>query len=189
MRVIAGSARGIPLKAPAGMDTRPTVDKVKEAVFGSLQFFLPGSRVLDLFAGSGALGIEALSRGAAAAVLVEKQAAAMAVIRQNLRAARCEAGATLLQMDYLAALSRLREPFSFIFLDPPYASGLLPEALARLAPQIDPGGTVVCESDRDQAPEEVGGLKLQRIYRYGRVYIWLYRKENGTDGPEGGDPI
>ena len=81
MRVIAGSARGIPLKAPVGMDTRPTVDKVKEAVFGSLQFFLPGSRVLDLFAGSGALGIEALSRGAAAAVLVEKQAAAMAVIR------------------------------------------------------------------------------------------------------------
>ena len=76
MRVIAGSARGIPLKAPAGMDTRPTVDKVKEAVFGALQFFLPGSRVLDLFAGSGALGIEALSRGAAAAVLVEKQAAA-----------------------------------------------------------------------------------------------------------------
>ena len=86
-------------------------------------------------------------------------------------------------------LERGRERFDLAFLDPPYASGLLPEAHARLAPQIDPGGTVVCESDRDQAPEEVGGLKLQRIYRYGRVYIWLYRKENGTDGPEGGDPI
>ena len=111
------------------------------------------------------------------------------MIRRNLKAAGLYASAHVLTTDAMLFLERGRERFDLAFLDPPYASGLLPEALARLAPQIDPGGTVVCESDRDQAPEEVGGLKLQRIYRYGRVYIWLYRKENGTDGPEGGDPI
>lgn len=177
MRVIAGSARGIPLKAPVGMDTRPTVDKVKEAVFGSLQFSLPGSRVLDLFAGSGALGIEALSRGAAAAVLVEKQAAAMAVIRQNLRAARCEAGATLLQMDYLAALSRLREPFSFIFLDPPYAAGFYYPAIRAIRERelLAPGGRIVAEHDGSlEIPE---GFSEARRKKYGKTYISYLTEE------------
>ena len=175
MRVITGTARGRRLETLPGEETRPTAERVKEGLFSAIQFDIEGRRAVDLFAGSGQLGIEALSRGAAGCIFIDRNAEAAEVIRRNLKAA--------------GLLERGRERFDLAFLDPPYASGLLPEALARLAPQIDPGGTVVCESDRDQAPEEVGGLKLQRIYRYGRVYIWLYRKENGTDGPEGGDPI
>ena len=109
--------------------------------------------------GSGALGIEALSRGAAAAVLVEKQAAAMAVIRQNLRAARCEAGATLLQMDSLAALSRLREPFSFIFLDPPYAAGFYRPAMPG-----DPGAGTSRARRKDLLPSMTAAWRFRKDF-------------------------
>ncbi len=189
MRVITGTARGRRLETLPGEETRPTAERVKEGLFSAIQFDIEGRRAVDLFAGSGQLGIEALSRGAAGCIFIDRNAEAAEVIRRNLKAAGLYASAHVLTTDAMLFLERGRERFDLAFLDPPYASGLLPEALARLAPQIDPGGTVVCESDRDQAPEEVGGLKLQRIYRYGRVYIWLYRKENGTDGPEGGDPI
>ena len=183
MRVITGTARGRRLETLPGEETRPTAERVKEGLFSAIQFDIEGRRAVDLFAGSGQLGIEALSRGAAGCIFIDRNAEAAEVIRRNLKAAGLYASAHVLTTDAMLFLERGRERFDLAFLDPPYASGLLPEALARLAPQIDPGGTVVCESDRDQAPEEVGGLKLQRIYRYGRVYIWLYRKENGTDGP------
>lgn len=188
MRVITGTARGRRLETLPGEDTRPTAERVKEGLFSAIQFDIEGRRAVDLFAGSGQLGIEALSRGAAECVFIDRNLQAAEVVRRNLKAAGLYASAHVLTTDAMLFLERGRERFDLAFLDPPYASGLLPDALARLAPLIDAGGTVVCESDRDQAPDEVGGLKLQKTYRYGRVYIWLYRKENGTDGPEGGDP-
>lgn len=121
MRVIAGSAGGIPLKVPQG-DTRPTTDRVREALFSNLASHLPGARVLDLFAGSGALGIEALSRGAASALFIEHNRAAAEVLRGNLQKTRLTGG-TLRQMDVfraLADLARTGQTFDLIFADPPY---------------------------------------------------------------------
>lgn len=189
MRVITGTARGRRLETLPGEETRPTAERVKEGLFSAIQFDIEGRRAVDLFAGSGQLGIEALSRGAAGCIFIDRNAEAAEVIRRNLKAAGLYASAHVLTTDAMLFLERGRERFDLAFLDPPYASGLLQRRLRGWPRRSIPGGTVVCESDRDQAPEEVGGLKLQRIYRYGRVYIWLYRKENGTDGPEGGDPI
>ena len=131
MRVIAGSAKGKSLQAPAGRETtRPASDKVKEAIFGSIQFELEGSRVLDLFAGSGALGIEALSRGAAQAVLVDASREAVQAMRANLAYTGLLERAEVMPMDYARALARLYTPFDFIFLDPPYRSDLYAAAIA-----------------------------------------------------------
>lgn len=189
MRVITGTARGHRLETLPGEETRPTAERVKEGLFSAIQFDIEGRRVLDLFAGSGQLGIEALSRGAAECVFVDRNPKATDIIRRNLQAVGLYAGAHVLTTDALQFLERNRERFNLAFLDPPYASGLLPQALTLLAPQIDLGGTVICESDRDKAPDGVGGLWLRKMYRYGRVCIWLYRKENGTESPEGGDRL
>ena len=187
MRVITGTARGRRLETLPGEDTRPTAERVKEGLFSAIQFDIEGRRAIDLFAGSGQLGIEALSRGAAECVFIDRNAAAADIVRRNLKAAGLFSSAHVLTTDSMTFLERSRDHYDLAFLDPPYASGLLPQALVLLAPLMDPGGTVVCESDRDLAPDEVGGLRLQKIYRYGRVYVWLYRKENGMDDPEGGD--
>lgn len=122
MRVIAGTARRLNLKTVPGMDTRPTTDRIKETLFNILQPELLECRFLDLFAGSGAIGIEALSRGAQSAVFVEKAPKAAACIRENLKFTHLEKGARLLQMDVLQALAILEkeEPFDCIFMDPPY---------------------------------------------------------------------
>ena len=125
MRVIAGSARSLPLKTAPGQDIRPTTDKTKETLFNILQPRLFGCSFLDLFAGSGAIGIEALSRGAESAVFVEKNKKACACIRRNLAFTKLEESGKLLEMDAVQAL-RVMEgdaPFDIIFMDPPYASG------------------------------------------------------------------
>ncbi len=189
MRVITGTARGHRLETLSGEETRPTAERVKEGLFSAIQFDIEGRRVLDLFAGSGQLGIESLSRGAAECVFVDRNPKAADIIRRNLQAVGLFASAHVLTTDAMQFLERGRERFDLAFLDPPYAAGLLPRALTLLAPQINPGGTVICESDQATAPGETAGLRLRKIYRYGRVCIWLYRKENGTECPEGGDRL
>ena len=129
MRVIAGKARGIQLKTPEGTETRPTIDRVKEALFSIIQFEVPGARVLDLFGVTGQLGIEALSRGAKSAVFVDAGEKACALIRENLRRCHMEADGRVVRADYLDYLNRCRESYDIIFLDPPYASGNLERAL------------------------------------------------------------
>ncbi len=124
MRVIAGTAGGLPLKVPQG-DTRPTTDRVREALFSMLGGLVPGARVLDLFAGSGALGLEALSRGAASALFIEHHRAAANILRGNLQKTRLNDSATVREMDVfraLASLARAGEVFDLIFADPPYTS-------------------------------------------------------------------
>ena len=133
MRVITGSARGRRLKELEGMETRPTTDRVKEGLFSALQFDIEGRRVLDLFAGTGQLGIECLSRGAASAVFVDRRADAVQLIRENLRLTELEDRARVVAGDSMEYLKSIPEPFDIIFMDPPYAAGPLEPAIAHIA--------------------------------------------------------
>ncbi len=183
MRVITGSARGRRLRELEGLETRPTTDRVKESMFNILQFDIEGSRVLDLFAGTGQLGIEALSRGAAAAVFVEQRRDAAALVRDNLRLTGLADRARVVNGEALAYLASAGERFDIIFLDPPYAAGLwkpVLEAVSRFDILSD-HGIIICESPQDEAlPEAVGSCRVHRTYRYGRIRLTTYHREEGT---------
>ena len=180
MRVITGKARGVQLKTPDGMLTRPTTDRVKEALFSIIQFEIPTARVLDLFGGTGQLGIEALSRGAKSAVFVDHQENACKLIRENLRRTRLEADGKVIRADYLDYLRRCRESFDIIFLDPPYAEVFLENALKCIT-EIDilqSGGIIVAERPLGkELPWEFDGFTRSRDYKYGKTLITLYRKD------------
>jgi 16S rRNA (guanine(966)-N(2))-methyltransferase RsmD len=175
MRVIAGRYGGRRLQAPRGADTRPTADRVREALFAVLGERVQGARVLDLFAGSGALGIEALSRGAAEATFVESSPAALKALRANLDA--LGASAAIQRGDvrrFLGAASRAGRQYDLVFLDPPYrlAAALGPELAETLPAVLAPGATTVSESDR-RAPLEIG-LPLHDERRYGDTLIRIH---------------
>ena len=152
MRVITGTARGTRLEAPEGQQTRPTSDMAKEAVFSILHFELAGAAVLDLFAGSGQLGIEALSRGAKSCVFVDHSRAAQEVIRRNLAAAKLTPLGRVAAMDASSFLAGCRDRFDIALLDPPYDGGQLETALAGVAALMNDGGVIVCETDRRAEP-------------------------------------
>jgi 16S rRNA (guanine(966)-N(2))-methyltransferase RsmD len=183
VRVIAGAHRGRRLKAPAGRRTRPTSDRVREALFAVLGE-IGGARVLDLFAGTGALGIEALSRGATSAVFVERDAAAAAVLRENLRALGIgPEQAEVRRSDARAALrsaSGRGEAYDLVFIDPPYgeADGWSRLLTAQLPGLLAPGGRVVAESDR-RAPLALG-LPVETERRYGDTSITIHRSRCPT---------
>jgi 16S rRNA (guanine(966)-N(2))-methyltransferase RsmD len=175
MRVIAGQWRGRPLKAPSGAATRPTSDRVREALFSILAARVPDARVLDLFAGSGALGIEALSRGAQAATFVDDAAAAIRAIEANLAA--LGAAATVRRSDVLRFLTSARRggaQYDLIFLDPPYrdAERLAPALSEALPAVLAPGAVAVAESDR-RAPLALD-LPLNDERRYGDTLIRIH---------------
>ena len=179
MRVISGKARGVQLKTPDGMTTRPTADRVKEALFSIIQFDIPAAKVLDLFGGTGQLGIEALSRGAKSAVFVDAGEPACRLIRENLRKTKLEADATVIRSDYLAYLKRCKEKFDIIFLDPPYAEVFLENALNCIA-EIDilqSGGIIIAERPvGKEIPFELDGFTRSKDYKYGTVLLTVYRK-------------
>lgn len=179
MRVITGKARGVQLKTPEGMQTRPTTDRVKEAMFSIIHFQIPGSSVLDLFGGTGQLGIEALSRGAKSAVFVDQRADACALIRENLKRTRTEQEGRVIRGDYLEYLSRCREKFDIILLDPPYAEVYLENALKKIT-EIDilqSGGIIVAERPLGkELPWEFDGYERSRDYKYGKILLTIYRK-------------
>ena len=179
MRVITGKARGVTLKTPEGLQTRPTTDRVKEALFSIIQFDIPAASVLDLFGGTGQLGIEALSRGAKRAVFVDESDKACRLIQENLRRTRMEGEGTVVRGDYLAYLSRCREKFDIMFLDPPYAEVFLENALKRIT-EIDilqSGGIIVTERPLGkELPFVFEGYTRSKDYKYGNTLITLYRK-------------
>ena len=175
MRVITGSARGRRLITLEGDDiVRPTAERVKEALFSIIQFDIEGRNILDLFAGSGQLGIEALSRGAERVVFVDASRKSIDVINKNLKACGFTVG--VVQSDSLAYLARCGEKFDIALLDPPYASGLLEKALEPTARVMNPGGVIICESPLGtELPEQAGDFRLRRTYRHGKTVLSLYR--------------
>ena len=183
MRVITGTARGRRLKELQGMETRPTTDKVKESIFSIIQFDIEGRRVLDLFAGTGQLGIEALSRGARECVFVDQRKDAVTLIRENLALCQLDHLAHVRQGDGLAYL-KSGEKFDIIFLDPPYASGLLDKALAAIT-TFDicrEHGIIVAESAAEQAlPPVEPPYALYREYRYGKIKLTVYHRSGNED--------
>jgi len=182
MRVITGKARGVTLKTPTGLQTRPTTDRVKEALFSIIQFDIPGAQVLDLFGGTGQLGIEALSRGAKSAVFVDERDDSCSLIKENLRRTQMSQDAKVVRSDYLAYLQRCRGKFDIIFLDPPYAEVFLENSL-KLITEIDilrDSGIIVAERPLGkELPWSFEGYSRSKDYKYGNTLLTLYRKDGG----------
>ncbi len=180
MRVITGKARGVQLKTPEGMQTRPTTDRVKEALFSIIHFDIPGAKVLDLFGGTGQLGIEALSRGAKSAVFVDAGDSACRLIKENLKRTKLEQEGRVVRSDYMEYLNRTKEQFDIVFLDPPYAEVFLENALKRIT-EIDilqSGGIIVAERPLGkELPWEFEGFERSRDYKYGKTLLTVYRKQ------------
>ena len=184
MRVITGTARGRRLKELEGMETRPTTDRVKEGLFSALQFDIEGRRVLDLFAGTGQLGIECLSRGAASAVFVDRRADAVKLIRENLKATSLTDRAKVVSGDSVEFLKSLREKFDLIFLDPPYEAGLLEPAIAHIAKFdiLSPHGIIVAEHPAGRVlPALTEPYRLHKTYRYGKIALSVYRRSGNEE--------
>jgi 16S rRNA (guanine966-N2)-methyltransferase len=179
MRVIAGSARGVPLSAPRGEKTRPITDRVKETLFGILGDRVPDSRVLDLYAGSGAIGIEALSRGAASVDFVERDRPALAALRQNLERTRLVTNARVHEADverYLAVPAG--GPWDIITLDPPYEVRAMVAPLRALLPHLAPGASVVLKHHWRTEPAELDGLTVVRQRRFGETMLTFLEVES-----------
>ena len=181
MRVITGKARGVQLKTPDGMLTRPTTDRVKEALFSIIHFDIPGAKVLDLFGGTGQLGIEALSRGAKRAVFVDAQENACKLIKENLIRTKLQQDGQVVRSDYMQYLDRCREKFDIILMDPPYADVFLENALKRIT-EIDileSNGIIVTERPLGkELPWEFEGFIRSKDYKYGKTLLTIYRKQN-----------
>lgn len=180
MRVITGTARGRKLKTLDGNDVRPTTDKIKEAMFSAVQFELEGAVVLDLFAGSGQLGIEAISRGAQKCYFVDSAAASLNVVKENIKTVGFEKNSFVFQSDYNTFLANSKDKFDIVFLDPPYHKGLIEKVLNLLDGKLSFGAKVICEHEREaELPEAIGNLKIKKSYRYGNITVTIY--ENGGD--------
>ena len=180
MRVITGKARGVVLKTPEGMTTRPTTDRVKEALFSIIQFDIYNAKVLDLFAGTGQLGIEALSRDAKSAVFVDEQDKACKLISENLKKTKLDGNARVVRSDYSVFLKNCQEKYDIIFLDPPYTEKFLENAL-NLITEIDilqSGGIIVTE--RPAGKELVcnfSGYSRSKDYKYSTTVLTIFRKD------------
>lgn len=182
MRVITGSARGKRLKTLDGLDVRPTSDKVKEAIFSIIQFDVPYSSVLDLFSGSGQLGIEALSRGASHCVFVDKSKSSLAVTKENVTSCGFLQKSRLLNMDSIEYLKVGKKGIDIALIDPPYNNGLVLDCLNEIGRILNDGAIVVCEHEASLTLEEnIGGLYLSKRYNYGKTSVSVYRSNNDSE--------
>ncbi len=182
MRVITGSARGRRLRTLEGMDVRPTTDKVKEAIFSIVQFDIEGSAVLDLFSGSGQMGIEALSRGANSCVFIDNSRASLEVTRENIAAVGFQKQASVSNMDSIDFLKTCKYTFDLAFLDPPYGKGLIEKAMPLLCEKMSDRGIILCEHEKGlELPENYGKMFKHRTYKYGKIEVTVYRNGNGED--------
>lgn len=177
MRVITGSAKGRRLKTLPGLDVRPTIEGVKEAIFSIVQFEVEGAVVLDMFAGSGQLGIEALSRGAKKVYFVDNSPESIKIIRDNLKHTGLEAGANVASMANNAFLRSTRETFDIAILDPPYNHKLIQKTMPQLVEKMSECGIIICEHERETVlPERFGDFAVSKIYRHGRATLTAYRR-------------
>ena len=178
MRVIAGKAKGVQLKTPDGMKTRPTADRVKEALFSILNFDLPGANVLDLFAGTGQLGIEALSRGASRAVFVDQWDTACRLVKENLQKTKLSEQARVVCSDYQQFLLSCTEKYDIILLDPPYSEVFLENSL-KIITEIDilqSGGIIATEYPYGKVLPAVYTSRYQtKEYKYGKTVLTIFR--------------
>lgn len=193
MRVIAGTYRSRILKSLKGLALRPTSDRLRETLFNVLGAEIAGARFIDLFAGTGAIGIEALSRGASEVVFVENHAPAAALIRRNLESLAIRKGAKVLATEAIRGLEKLAlkeksktSPYDYIFLDPPYAAA---KDYARVLESLGsgkllaPGGLVIAEHRRSfESPEEVGALQCYRVLKQGDAALSFYRRVSAAAG-------
>ncbi len=191
MRVITGSARGRKLITVEGTEVvRPTADSVKEAIFSAIQFEIEGRAVLDMFAGSGQLGIEALSRGARECWFVDSAAVSIKVIRENLKNTGLDSAAHVVSMPFLAFLKSAVADgahipsFDIALLDPPYRQGLLKKALPLLAGNMSENGVIICEHEKELTlPSELDGFYAAKVLRHGKICVTIYRRvsKEGTE--------
>lgn len=181
MRVISGSARGRRLLAPPGDNTRPTSDRAKEALFNIINLQIRGKTVLDLFSGSGALGIEALSRGAAFCIFVEKDSAAADVIRKNLATVGFTEKSIVFVCDVYDFLKTCDKTFDFIFMDPPYGKKLIPPAIELIAEKklLQGSGTIVAETENNEIlPTDILSISLSESRKYGKALLNFYKNSH-----------
>ena len=179
MRVITGTARGRKLKTLEGLDVRPTAEAVKEAVFSVVHFIVPYANVLDLFAGSGQMGIEALSRGASKAVFVDSSRRSQEIIKENLTSTGLIRQARVIADDAVSFLTHAAETYDIIFLDPPYDLGYPPKVLPLLGRCLAPEGIVLFEHRKgEEMPETAGDLRMKKQYTYGKTVVTAYVKNS-----------
>lgn len=186
MQVITGSARGRRLITVEGTDVvRPTAQKVKEAIFSAVQFEIEGAVVLDLFAGSGQLGIEALSRGAKECTFVDSAAVSIKVIKQNVSHVGFDDAAEIVNKPFSAFLKSTSKRFDLVFMDPPYGKKLIQKALPLVAEKMSERGVIVCEHEKEcVCPQTVGGFTLVKVLRHGIISVSIYRKTNNNEEDE-----
>ncbi len=176
MRVITGTARGRKLVTPEGLDTRPTTDMVKEAIFSAIQFDVQGAKVLDLFAGSGQMGVEALSRGAASCVFIDNAKNALDCIRSNVKSCGFDDKSKVFPLDSYSYIKSRIEKFDIIFLDPPYNEDNLQKLLPFISSICNENALVVCEHE-PKCPlcDEYDGIALKKRYKYGKIEVSIYK--------------
>ncbi|MCL1830900.1 MAG: 16S rRNA (guanine(966)-N(2))-methyltransferase RsmD [Oscillospiraceae bacterium] len=182
MRVITGTARGAKLYTLDNEHIRPTIERIKEAEFSAIQFYVQGAKVLDIFAGTGQMGIEALSRGASEAVFVDNDDEAIKLIRRNLTKTKLQDKARVVKNDAFRYLASLRREFDIVFCDAPYRLGIPARILSVISEHISESGFVLFETELSVTlPEMVDELSLNKTYRYGKTMIWMYRKKLSED--------
>lgn len=188
MRIVAGTAKGTPLNSIDGENTRPTLDRIKENFFNAIAFDLEDAKVLDLFAGSGQLGLEALSRGAKEAIFVDSNIECIEVIKKNAQKAKLFAQCNIFHSDYLEYLSALKkrrgfdklDKFNIVFLDPPYDTNIIKDIVKKLIKQgyIADGGIIICESENSEIAFDADveeSFEQVKVYKYGKVYITVVK--------------
>jgi len=178
MRVITGSAKGRKLETLKGEDViRPTSDKIKESMFSAIQFYIAGAKVLDLFAGSGQLGIEALSRDASVCTFVDISREACDVIKTNLKKTELFDKARVITGDAERYVTNTKDDYDIVFIDPPYGYGTVDKFLNLIEPHMTDNGFVVCETESNCEPVvQAGALEFQKSYRHGKTMVWIYKK-------------
>ena len=179
MRVVSGTARGKKLESLSEEGLRPTTDRVKEAIFSVIQFEIEGRTFLDLFSGSGQMAIEALSRGANFATLVDHSPKSIKIIKNNLQKADFNSKSEVFNLDYENFLKNNKETFDIVFLDPPYKKGILQKALEEVVKITNESGVIICENPvEEELPNKIGKFYLSKSFKYGKIKTSFYRSEN-----------